>query len=47
MAQNWKHRILVGCTTKMGDNEITDNESEVALDLQHARIRALNYVEMR
>jgi hypothetical protein len=44
MVQKWELRIHVGYITKMDDNEIKGNESEAALDLQYARIRALNYV---
>jgi hypothetical protein len=47
MVKKWQIRIHVGYITKMGDSEIKGNESEVALDLQSARIRALNYVERR
>jgi hypothetical protein len=47
MVQKWQLRIRAGYITKMGDYEIKGNESKVALDLQQARIRALNYVVRR
>jgi hypothetical protein len=47
MLQKWQLRIRAGYITKIGDNKIKAVGSEVAFDLEQARIRALNYVVRR